>query len=136
MPANLEILENGQVIRVTISDPWTSSEFGPLYQQDREHRDSMQLSHPGEKVHLLVDMTGIKNPSQGFLQARQTPSISHPTAGYIVITGANSMMKSMSEAIMRITRFSRVRFFNTYEVGITFLRKAILDQAKRRTKTA
>src|SRR5947207_7833780 len=130
MPVSLDILEDGRIIRVVFADPFKSGDMYPLFQQDKLHRDQYQQEHPGRKVHLMVDFRQVKSLAQGFLQARQSPSLSHPTSGSVAVIGANSMTRSVVEAILRVTHFDRTKFFNSEEEALTYLRKVIANGDK------
>jgi hypothetical protein len=136
MAATIEIRDNGYVVQVVMADPYKGSDLVPLYEADRRHRDAFQQQHPGEKVDLIVDLSRATNPAQGFLQTRQTPSISHPTANYVLIVGANSFMRAMCETIIRITRYNRVKFFDTQDQALAFSREMRTQTEKRRSRTA
>jgi hypothetical protein len=126
MPVSLDIMEEGRIIRVVFVDPFKAADMYPLFQQDKIHRDKFQQEHPRRKVHLLVN----------FLQVtRNSPSMSHATSGSIVVIGANSLTRSVIDAILRVTHFDRTKFFNSEEEAITYLRKVIANGDKRLSQT-
>jgi hypothetical protein len=130
MPMTIDIIEDGRVVRLIVTDPWFGYEMPPLFKIDQAHRDQFHTAQPHKKIHLLVDMQA-KTLPLGVFQGRHTPSLSHPTAGQLVLVGANSLLQSMAEAAMRIAHLSSIKFFSTVGDALVHLRQVILEEDGR-----
>jgi hypothetical protein len=112
MPVILSISEPENAVVLTVSDPWTVPELQNLYGEI----ESFMNNSPTKKVHTIVDMTRARRPPPGVLSSRlQTPVIHHPNSGLLVIIGASAFVRSLSDVVMRLMRFNRVQFVETWE---------------------
>jgi hypothetical protein len=123
MPVKQELIENGRILQVTFTDPWTVGEMTTLFPQAKEYYDKAP-----QKIHMLVDMQS-RYGSQGALRARQAPGLFHRNSGQIAVAGANALARSLGEAVFRVARFNRARFFDSQADALTYLRQVIASEA-------
>lgn len=125
MPVIMEKHLEGRVVLVTFMDPWQSHEMAPLFIADRAHRDAFMLTHPGQKVHLITDFTATTSIANGFLAARNSPSLHHPTAGEGVVVGANAAVRAFASTVVRAAKFRQITFKPTLEDALDYLAEEI-----------
>ena len=130
MPASFEAREDGHVVFINFSDPLTVGDLYTMFKQDKAHRDQFHQKHPDRKVHLVADSRELKAVPQGLLQARQSPSLNHPTSGQIAVIGARNLVRALTEAIFRLTRFDRAVFFDNEEDAMAYIRQVIANGDK------
>ena len=88
------LIEDGRIFVLTVADPWTIADLVGAEEADKVIRDNSSFA----KVHCLIDARGMhKMPPGALLTGRRTPSISHPTAGYVAVVGANSFVRAVSD---------------------------------------
>jgi hypothetical protein len=119
MPVQLDILENGHVLRYNLSDPWTYEDYEPILERDIAHRESVD-----HKVHNLT-IAKIRTVPTGALRARSNPAFNHRTAGHLLMIGAPHVVRMFTEAVLKLTHFERIKFFDSEEEGMAFLRHVI-----------
>jgi hypothetical protein len=119
MPVDMEIMEGGHIIRYTYAETWTIAEYASMEEQDRSYRESVN-----HKVHSL-SIAKMKMGPAGALRTRNSPALTHRTAGNIAVVGAGKIAQVFAEAVFRMTHFQRVRFFDTEEQALAWLREII-----------
>jgi hypothetical protein len=125
MTITLNIIENGHIVLVSFTDPWQADEMYPLFKRDQAYRDTFQKQNRGTKVHLIADFTHSKQVAQGFLQARKSPSLSHPTNGMTIVVGANNLVEAISKIGFRAVGYTNMLFVKTLDEAVMILREAI-----------
>jgi hypothetical protein len=126
MPGMVTLEENGYVIHYTYTDPWTMEDWSEVNQQSQAFYD--QASH---RLHVLLDVSRTRTVPAGIMRSRSTLDISHPNSGNIAIIGAAPMLKTIGEAILRLARFKRAKFFEKEEDARTYLREMISEDTKQ-----
>ena len=121
MPVAMEYREHGQVICVTITDPWDVGQMTALYaEQDR------YLSMETRKIHTVVDLSLARQIPSGLLHARQNaPTVSHPNAGELVLVGAPLVVKALGEIGFRLMNFNRARFFEDADAAWKYVHNLV-----------
>src|SRR5439155_7135382 len=122
MPVKQELIENGRILQVTFTDPWTVNEMTALFPQAQQYYDNAH-----QKIHMLIDMQS-RYGTQGALRARQAPGLFHRNSGQIAVAGANALARSLGEAVFRLARFSRARFFDSEADALAYLRQVIAGE--------
>jgi hypothetical protein len=122
MPATMEIRENGRVVYFVFSSPFTTQEMIDTMQKDGEYRNSVPF-----KVHALLRVELTQMPPMA-LRGRESPSITHPNSGLFAIVGANSIVRTFAETVIRMTRNKQMRFFDTEEEAWAVVREMIAQE--------
>jgi hypothetical protein len=123
MPVTLEVREEGRVLYMTISDPWSVQDI--LAIQPRTHDLFAKAQH---KIHTLVHVTARSVPS-GMLTARPSSGgLSRPSEGQIVIVGAPALLKAIAEVMFKIAKFTRSSFFDTEEEAWRYLQDILAHE--------
>jgi hypothetical protein len=121
MPITVEFAEEGHVFWMKITDPWTMNDMVSVFQQARPHFDKATY-----KIHTLANVTETKILPPGVLSIRQgNPTLVHPNRGHAAVVGANSLIKTIGDAVTRVARFKSVQFFNTEDQAWISLRQII-----------
>jgi hypothetical protein len=119
MPVELDILDDGHILRYTIIDPWTYADFERIMALETAHRDSVNHT-----VHNLA-VAKMRTVPPGVLRARNIPTFNHPTAGHIALVGQSQIVRLFAETVLKLARYDRARFFDTEEDALAFLRDLI-----------
>jgi len=119
MPVKQELCENGRILQVTFTDPWTVKEMTDLFPQAQQIYDNAS-----RKIHMLISM-GSRYGTQGALRARHAPGLTHRNSGFIAVAGANTLARTLGEAVFRLARFDRAKFFDSQEAALAYLRELI-----------
>ncbi len=125
MPVTMDVLNDGRILLVHFTDPWKTAEMYTLFKADERHRDAFMQSHPDQPVHLVVDFSSTNRIDQGVLQARNSPSLTHPTSGSTVVVGASPLMQTLARTGFELIRYKAYRFVPTVEAALTYLRFVI-----------
>jgi hypothetical protein len=123
MPVTIEYVENGRVLLYTFSDPWDANELAASYAGTREY-----LGKAHHKVHTLVDVRSARRVPSRVMDLRRGPDWSHPNSGHVAVVGSATAISIFVQAIFRLSRFDRIRFFNTLDEGWTYLRKLMAEE--------
>lgn len=128
MPVTLDLRENGHVIYLIITDPWSIQDVASLQGQNRAYLDAS--SH---RVHTLVSIRSQHVPSGIFSARPSRPGLANPHSGQIVIVGAPTFLKVIAETMFKIAHYTRSSFFDTEEQVWTYLRHLITEENKENT---
>lgn len=124
MAVEVQFLEDGHIIYQKLVSPWSLTEMNDLHAEEKPHFDKFPY-----KVHTLVNALESKVLPSGALGARlNSPSIFHPNRGKLVIVGASQFVRSMCQAVFRITNFRDVDFFEREEDAFVYLRRLIAEE--------
>ena len=125
MPLNLQIVEDGHIVSIVITDPFGMKDLLDKNPMIKAHLDSTPF-----KVHTLVDLSGLKVIPGNALSGRSTPAMTHPNSGSVAIVGGSVFAQRIIEAAFKITGYDRVRFFKNTELAWAFLREAMGKASK------
>ncbi len=117
MPIQIEVIEEGFVLHYMISDPWDVPELLKTFEEERAYRDS--VSHV---VHSINDFSGARKIPANWWSARQGPGLTHPRSGEMVFIGLTPGFRLLLDAILKATRYKRVKVFNTADDGWEYIR--------------
>jgi hypothetical protein len=121
MALTYEFSQDGSLVTLTVTDPWTIEEMDSFYKAERPLFDSAA----NYKVHTLVDIRKMRTIPRGILRRGSSPNITHRNSGLVAIVGASMFAQSMANTAFRISQFKRARFFKTMEEAHQFLQTAI-----------
>jgi hypothetical protein len=125
MPIQMALVENGRVLYYVITDLWTVSELMAVYEQNAAIRDRST-----QTIHTLVNLTDARHLPHGTLQARNySPDASHRTAGFILLVGAHSYLRTILALALQLLRRDRFKFVNTEEEAWAIMRDILRDEA-------
>src|SRR5258708_22245424 len=116
MPVNMEMIENGRVIRYVISAPWRIVDFTATFPEAKTILDA--ALYP---VHGVVNLYAAAKDPMGVLNVRKHPSFSHVNGGYTSLFHASLLPRRITENTPRIARFYRYMFFYTEHESTAFL---------------
>ncbi len=127
MPIRQVLEEDGRIVRVTFTDPWSAEEMLKEFESTKHYRD--KATRP---IHLLADMTTANRTTPGALRAREAPVLHHPMGGQVAVFGMNPVGRTLAETVFRLIRFRRACFFNSEAEALAYLRELIAaDQVER-----
>src|SRR5450432_1811863 len=113
MPVTMEIRESGQIAYYVLADPWETRDLTSLYPQDNLYRSSVN-----HVVHTFMDVSRVQKIPPNILSARiAAPAFTHPNSGLLIMVGARTLPKVVTETICRVARYERLHFFATEEDG-------------------
>ena|SRR5690349_22173697 len=119
MPVTLDIRENGYVAYYVLVDPWETRDLTSLYPEDIQHRNSVN-----HVVHTFMNVSKVWRVPSNIISARiGAPAFIHPNSGQLLMIGAKTLPRVVTETICRLARYDRVRFFATEEEGWAYLRQ-------------
>ncbi len=128
MPVTMELIENGRCFRYVFSDPWRMSDFTATFDEARAILDASPYL-----VHGVVNLLATAKDPMGVLNIRKHPSFSgHPNSGYTVFCHATLLARRVTETALRLSQFKRLKFFNTEEEGLAFVRGLMAEEDQRR----
>lgn len=124
MVAKLELREDNKIIYFLYEEPWSVEDIHRVNQEAMDY-----LNQASEDMHILINVERIRQIPSGILRARNVPTMSHPRCAHIVICGASTFVRSLSETIFKVTRYEKAKFFNTEAEAMNFLKDAIASKA-------
>lgn len=101
------------------------------YQKERTLRDSVPHT-----VHSIVDMSRVAKIPKSWLTAKAGPGFTHPRSGIIILVGLTLGLKRIVQVILRITKYPRLRYFDTRDEAEAFVRDLLVDEQPARVETA
>jgi hypothetical protein len=120
MGATFELREQDRIIYFLYEEPWSVDDIKRVNDEA-----ILFLDKATEDMHILINVERIRHIPSGILRARNVPTMSHPRCAHIVICGASTFVRSLSETIFKVTRYEKAKFFNTEAEAMKFLREAI-----------
>src|SRR5258708_38420222 len=100
MPINFEMIEDGWINRIVITDPWDISIFQTTFPKAVEVRDNTP-----HKVYGLMDLRGTRQMPPNMLRGRGSPVLYHPNSGSVAVVGASALAQAIMEMVKRLSRF-------------------------------
>lgn len=120
MPVNVNLNETKQYLIYTMSDPLEMPDLYAAYAKEKELRDSQPHT-----IHSLVDMTGLTRIPPNWLTAKAGPGLTHPRSGQMVFCGVSMGLKIVLNTIFKITRYERMKFFDTHEEAEAYIQQLV-----------
>lgn len=128
MPVELDIIENGHILHYYITDPWTYEDYEPHLEREIQHRESVD-----HKVHNLLNAR-VRTVPTGALKVRSSPTFNHRTAGHVAIIGTSQIVRGFTQTIIRLANYDRLKFFDSEEQGLEYLRSIIQSEVQTAQK--
>jgi hypothetical protein len=123
MPVTLELIEHERCFRYVISDPWKIADFVATFPHAKTILDASPFP-----VHGIVNLHATAKDPMGVLTIRKHPSFSHPNSGYTAFCHATLLARRVTETALKIARFNRLKFFDSEQEGMTFLRELMAQE--------
>ena len=121
MPVTLNIREDGRVAYYVLSDPWETRDLVSLYPEDNRFRDGVN-----HLVHTFMNVSGVRRIPSNIISARfNAPAFTHRNSGQLIMIGARTLPRVVTETICRLARYDRVVFFATEEEGWAYVNKLL-----------
>jgi hypothetical protein len=123
MPVTIAPIENGQVLKITITDPWTMQQLIDTFPEANQFISSAPV-----KVHSIIDLLGMKSVPSNALGGRNSPSIVNPNSGYVFVVGASKFAQTLTEVAFKVARYNKVQFFSTMDSALDQLHKVLSQE--------
>ncbi len=122
MPITMDIVEDGRVFYLVLSDPWDGQDLDPVFAQVRRYLD--EVDH---KVHTLANMNATRmTPSMP--RIRDTVVLAHQNSGVFAVVGASRITRMLAEMVFSFFHFTAYAFFETEEDAWQYIREAICKE--------
>ncbi len=122
MPVDIEFTHDQRLLVYQISDPFEIEEILEAYEKERAFRDSTPNT-----VHSIVDLSRVTKIPKSWLTAKAGPGFSHPRSGIIILVGLTPGLKIMLRVILRIMKYTRLRYFDTRDEAEAFVRELLSE---------
>jgi len=121
MPILMEMRENGRVVLIRVSDPWTIDDMDRFFAQVKPHVDqSSQL------VYVLLDMTSARGvPSRLVIRLRNEPMLTHPNYAETAVVNANPVIQALFGVAAAVFHLKPARFLKSEDEAWDYLRAKI-----------
>ncbi len=116
MSVSVSLSDNKTHLIYELQDPLDMKQLLDAYDEEKIYRDSLPYT-----VHSIVDMSKAKNIPPKWLVAKTGPGLSHPRSGYILFVGVSFGLKMMTEMILKMTQYDRMKFFDTREEADAYI---------------
>lgn len=126
MPVEIQFSENKRYIVYVITDPVNINELLDSYKQEKIYRDSVDYV-----VHSIVDMSRLSRIPPNWLTAKAGPGLTHPRSGEMLFVGLSKGFKLILNTIFRITRYTKMKFFDTREEADAHMATLISSSSAR-----
>ena len=124
MSVSLDYGENGRLMIITVKHPWTIAEFMATYPQMKSDLDAANFN-----IHLLLDFSEAGMWTGNALLARHAPYNTHKNRGHAAVITTLPILKTVSEAMIRISHIPNVNFFATKKEALEFLQRFIQQES-------
>ncbi|MCL4250719.1 MAG: hypothetical protein KJ065_21390 [Anaerolineae bacterium] len=120
MSVTMKVIEDGRILQVITADPWTLEDLTSAM-----HAITTTGSYTLAPRHTLIDVSRTQRLPPGILRARVHPDLVRLNTGYIVIVGANAIVRTMANALAMMAQTTRIQHFNTMQDALDFLHQVI-----------
>jgi|SRR5579859_2420294 len=121
MPITLSTLENDRIVYLKVTDPWTTEELLSIYPLEAKY-----FNNRVGKVHTILDITSMRTIPPTALRARNSPNLTHPNSGNVLVIGATHPLAvalfNVTERLLQHTRFQNVA---SYDEAVAFLKQQL-----------
>lgn len=129
MPTQMELIEDGHIINSALVAPWTLEDLFAAWRQEEELRNGAPI-----RIHSILDVSRARPAPRGLVtHLRQSPSFAHSTKGIIIIVGASVFTRALMDIAMRITGHKDIKFMDSREEALTYLRAIIVKEKNEQT---
>jgi hypothetical protein len=116
MPVTAESIENGHILKYTVTDPWTMEDVTAATRLGKQIYDASP-----HLVHVLVDVSQTRRIPRGFMGIRHVPDLKHPNSGHIAVVGAAGLMRAAAELLGYFVPGGKSRCFDTEADALAWL---------------
>lgn len=126
MPVTWELREDGRVSHYFFTDPWKATELTHWYPQDNAYRDSVKF-----RVHTVMDLRNMRQVPSGVLSVRNDAPAFRQDSGQLVMIGAATFAKVITETVLRLVHYDKAKFFDTAEEGWAYMLKILREEPSK-----
>jgi hypothetical protein len=124
MPISMEPRENGRVLYIVFTDPWSVGDLKLLLQQI-----AVYLQEVNPQAHTLVDLTRAHLiPPDAVQQVFNELRPIKPDLGDVILVGATRAMQLLAELVFRLFHFGPIQFYDTQDAAWAYLEKILADE--------
>ncbi|MCA9902933.1 MAG: hypothetical protein KC547_03675 [Anaerolineae bacterium] len=116
----MKLIEDGCILQVVTADPWTLEDLTSAMHEITTTDDNSPAPR-----HSLIDVSRTHHLPPGILRARVHPDLVRMNTGYIVIVGANAIVRTMANALAMMALSTRIQHFNTMQDAMDFIHQVI-----------
>lgn len=127
MPVAINLIEDGYVIHYEFTEPFLIEELLTAYQQELAFRNAAPHT-----LHSLTDFSKVTGIPKNWLQARSGPGLKHPRSGEMIFVGVRPGLKILLNTILKITRYERIKLFDTPEAAMAYAHQ-LAEETKKQT---
>jgi len=124
MAVIINALENDHIVKLQASENWTVNEMTAA-----AHKAAALCSQSAVPMHILIDVSQAKRLPEEMLHARSLPDLVRLNNSYVVIVGADALVRTMANALAIMAQSTRVQHFNTVRDAMAYLR--MVNEAER-----
>ncbi len=108
MPIQTEIRSDGTVIVFNVTDPIQLEEVLEHMREVEPYFDQASAA-----VHTVINLVRVRQLPLGIIGTRSYAGYSHPNAGKIIIIGADTLVRTLANVIVKLTNNRNIAFFET-----------------------
>jgi hypothetical protein len=124
MPITVALEEDGRVIRGVLVSPINADDLDLYFAQTQVYYDAAKAP-----LHGLLNLHGVSTMIPGLIdKGAQSPALTHTMAGLIAVIGAGTTSRLMVEVVLRVVRFTRIKFFSSEAEALAYLRHLIATE--------
>jgi hypothetical protein len=125
MSVTFDLLAEGHIIKITISDPFRESDMAAA--AERANRMSEEVPYT---IHVILDSTHLHSIPANPLRARRYINTASSKRGYIAWVGTSDLIRTLAAIIFRLVNYTQVGFFDTVDEAIKFLREVMSNETE------
>jgi hypothetical protein len=123
MPISMEPRENGRVLYIVFTDPWSIGDLKMLLQQI-----AVYLREVNPQAHMLVDLTRTHViPPDAVQQVFNDLRAIEPEMGEVILVGATRAMQLLGELVFRLFHFGPIQFYDSMEAAWAYVEKTLAE---------
>jgi len=122
MPVSVQLSDDKTHLIYEFEEPLEIQELMDAYAQEKELRNSIAGT-----VHSIVDMSTVRRIPPNWLVAKAGPGLTHPRSGRMLFVGISPGLRIIINTILKITRYQRMKFFETREEAEAFMTELTAD---------
>ncbi len=123
MPVDVRLSDDEKYLIYKITEPFQMADLYEAYKIERHYRDEKPYI-----LHSIVDMSGLNHIPPNWLTAKAGPGLTHPRSGQILFVGLSRPYRIIIDIIMRVMRYNRMQFFNTWEDAQAYMEELIASE--------
>ncbi|MCC6613689.1 MAG: hypothetical protein IT320_09445 [Anaerolineae bacterium] len=124
MAVILNTIENEGIVRLQTSETWTVNEM-----MTAVRKAAAICSQSPQPMHMLIDVSQTQRLPDDMLRPRIMADVAQTNHSYVVIVGANALVRTVANAFAIMMQSTRVQHFNTIRDAMDYLRQ--VSEAER-----